>query len=301
LELTRKLHPDLIWTCSDVCHAIFGSWLAKRVKGRCVIDLYDNFEAFGASRVPGLLLFFRHAVRTADGVTAFCQRLADYVRHTYGRTAPTRVIENGVRKDFFHLRERAACRQRLGLPAEVQIIGTAGALHSSRGIDTLFRAFELLAPKNQNLHLALAGPRKRGLRIPTGPRVHDIGTLAHEKVPYFINALDLAVICYRQSAQGEFSFPQKAYEIMACRVPLIAAAVGCMNELLSDHPGCLYEPENAQSLADAAQRQLKNKIILETQIPSWADSAKQLEGFFESIVKADDSGFGTQRSTAIAR
>jgi glycosyltransferase involved in cell wall biosynthesis len=287
VQLVSEFKPDLVWACSDVYQVIFGTWVAKRAKTKCVVDLYDNFEAFTASKLPLVRPLFRRAVNEAHGVTCFSQRLADYVVKTYGRIKPMSVIENGTRKDLFYQKERKACRQRLGLPGGVQIIGTAGALHSSRGIDTLFRAFELLAAENQNLHLALAGSRERRLRIPTGPRVHDLGVLRQEDVPFFITSLDLAVICYRQSAQGKYSFPQKAYEIVACRVPLIAAAVGSMNEFMSDYPGCLYEPENPKSLADAARRQLQNRIIVDKEVPSWADSAKKLELFFDRIIQGD--------------
>lgn len=286
-KLAADFKPDLIWACSDAYHAIFGVWLAKRVQTRCVIDLYDNFAAFRASRLPGVLALFRRAVREADGVTCFGKRMADHVVLTYGREKPITVIESGVRKDLFYPRDRAACRQRLGLPANAQIIGTAGALDSSRGIETLFRAFECLAAEYDDLHLALAGPRASGLRIPHGPRVHDLKELPHQEVPSFISALDLSAVCYRQSAQGEFSFPQKAYEIMACRVPFIAAAVGTMNELLQKYPACLYASENPESLAEAVRRQLKDKIIVDTEIPSWADSAKRLEGFFAQFIGAN--------------
>ena len=231
-KIVQDFKPDVIWSCSDAFHAIFGVWLAKRVQTRCVIDLYDNFEAFRASQLPGILPLFRRAVRDADGVTSFSKRLADHIRLTYGRNKPITVIENGVRKDLFYPRGRDACRQRLGLPKNAQIIGIGGALDRNRGIEILFQAFESLAAEQDGLHLALAGPRQHHLRIPGGARVHDLKELPHEEVPLFVNALDLAVICYRRSAQGEFSFPQKAYEIMACRVPLIAAAVGTMNELL---------------------------------------------------------------------
>ena len=287
LKLAADFRPDLIWSCSDAYHAIFGAWLAKRSQTKCVIDLYDNFEAFRASQLPGILRLFKHAIKAADGVTFFCRRLADYVVQTYPRTKPSMVIENGVRKDLFYTRDRDACRQRLGLPKTAQIIGTAGALDSSRGIDTFFRVFERLAAEYDNLHLALAGPRKRGLQIPHRPEIHDLKILPHEEVPSFIGALDVAVVCYRQSAQGEFSFPQKAYEIMACGVPLIAAAVGTMNELLQKYPACLYEAENPNSLAECARRQLKNRDIVDVEIPSWADSAKRLESFFAEIISAD--------------
>jgi hypothetical protein len=94
------------------------------------------------------------------------------------------------------------------------------------------------------------------------------------------------VICYRQSLQGEVSFPQKAYEIIACRVPFVAAAVGSMNELLAEYPQCLYQPENASSLAQAIERQLRAKTIVNLPVPSWADSAKKLEVFFQDILRA---------------
>ena len=124
-------------------------------------------------------------------------------------------------------------------------------------------------------------------RIPTGNVIHNLKELPHEAVPIFVNALDLAVVCYRQSAQGEFSFPQKAYEIMACRVPLIAAAVGTMNELLRDYPGCLYEPDSPTSLTSAVQRQLGNRVLTDYKVPAWADSARELEKFFGKITSSN--------------
>ncbi len=283
LALAREFQPDIIWACSDAYHAIFGSWLAGRVRTRCVIDLYDNFEAFRASQIPGILSLFRRSVREADGVTCFSARLADYVARTYPRSSPTAVIENGVRTDLFHPRDRTNCRQSLGLPPNAKIIGTAGALDRSRGIDTLFRAFEMLAAEDSQLHLALAGPRAHRLRIPNGARVHDLYTLAHHKVASFINALDLAVICYRDSAQGRYSFPQKAYEIMACRVPFVAASVGTMQDLLQPYPASLFEPENPENLASTIRHQLKNPTLVELSVPTWRQSAVKLADFFADI------------------
>jgi len=287
MRLAADFQPDLIWSCSDAYHVIFGAWLANRIQTKCVVDLYDNFEAFRASQLPGVVPLFRRAVREADGVTFFCRRLADYVAETYPRTRPSIIIENAVRKDLFHTQNRDACRQRLGLPKNAQIIGSAGALDSSRGIETFFRAFERLAAEYNDFHLALAGPRKPSLRIPHGLRIHDFKILPHEEVPIFIGALDVAVVCYRQSAQGEYSFPQKAYEIMACGVPLVAAAVGTMNELLEDHPGYLYRPGDAESLAESILRQLKERVIVDGEIPSWADSAQRLESFFAEVIGTD--------------
>ncbi len=283
MQIGTEFQPDVIWAGSDAYHAIFADWLAKRLKIRCVMDLYDNFEAFGASRIPTVLSLFRKAVREADGVTCFSKRLAEHVTLTYPRTKPTVVVETGVRKDIFYPRDQQECRQRLRLPESAAIIGTAGALDDSRGVKTLFEAFRLLTGQGENIHLALAGPRPRRMKIPIGPHVHDLGILPHDQVPILIGALDLAVVCYRHSAQGQFSFPQKTYEIMACRKPLVAAAVGTMSDLLSDTPQYLYDPEDPANLAAAATRQLRDKRILDRAVPSWADSAKQLESFLHGV------------------
>jgi glycosyltransferase involved in cell wall biosynthesis len=282
--LVREFQPDLIWGCSDAYHAIFAYRLARQCKTKCVIDLYDNFESFKASHLPGVLALFRKCVRQTEGVTCFSARLADYITRAYPRLFPTEVIENGVRIDLFYTKDRIESRQVLGLPQHATIIGTAGALDHSRGITTLFRAFEMLASNDNQVHLALAGPRQLGLRIPNGPRVHNLHELPHENVGTFINALDVAVICYRDSAQGRYSFPQKVYEILACRKPLVAAAVGTMKDLLKPYPTALFEPENPASLAAAIRQQLANPTQMNIRVPTWSDSARGLGIFFEKIL-----------------
>jgi glycosyltransferase involved in cell wall biosynthesis len=288
-QLIGEFQPDLIWACSDAYHAIWGYRLAREFHCRLVIDLYDNFEAFAATKLPGVLSMFRSAVKKADGVTFFSQRMADHVIKNYPITHPHAVILSGVRKDLFYPRDWTISRRELKLPVAAKIIGVAGALDSSRSIETLFSAFATLAEEMPELHLALAGARSPKQKIPGGPRIYDFQSLPHERVPLFLNALNLAVICYRRSAQGKYSFPQKAYEIIACGVPLVAAAVGSMNELLRDYPDCLYEPEDSMSLASAIRLQLEKKTAARIVAPSWADSAAQLNIFFEKISGAQIS------------
>jgi glycosyltransferase involved in cell wall biosynthesis len=258
--------------------------LAKRLGIPCVIDLYDNFESFKATWVPGVLPHFRRAVRSVEGVTCVSHSLAHYIATKYGHKRPSLLLENSVRTDLFFHRDRIASRKQLGLPEEAIIIGTAGALDKSRGIHVLFRAFNSLKKYQPMLRLALAGPRSRWNPIPAGPPILDLGTLPLETVPVLFNALDVAIICNRDSAFGRYCFPQKAYEIIACRVPLVAAAVGSMKELLGDYPQCLYQPESPASLAQAIERQLEAKTVLDIAAPSWGDSAKKLECFLQDVL-----------------
>lgn len=283
VKLLREFRPDVVLACSDCFHAIFGVWLAHRFKTKGVVDLYDNFESFGASRIPGLLPLFRRAVRAADGVTCVSWPLLDLTVTRYRRNQPTTVLENAVRPDLFYPREQRACRKQLGLPLEGKIIGTAGALSDNRGIGALFEGFELVAARERDCHLAIAGPRARRNRIPNDLRVHDLGILPFEKVPLLLNALNVAIICNRDSLFGRYSFPQKAYEIIACRIPLVAARVGSMKDLLTDHPECLFEPEDPESLAKVIRQQLAAPTVLSIDAPSWASQAQKLEAFLGRI------------------
>jgi len=285
-KIGRRFQPDIIWACSDALHAIWAVSLAKQLQTRCVVDLYDNFEAFGATRIPGILSFFKGALKNADGVTCISNPLAEHVSHSYRPKGSIRVLENAVRKDLFFPQDRNHCRRSLGLPENASLVGTAGALYPERGVTALFRGFEIVASEDKNIHLALAGPRSRIHGLPRGPQVHDLGVLPLEKVPLLFNALDVAVIYNRDSSFGRYCFPQKAYEIMACGTPFIAAAVGSMKSLLDGRPELLFDPESPGSCAEALRLQLKKPTPPDLEAPGWSDFAQRLESFFLQIVAA---------------
>ncbi|MFQ5545464.1 MAG: glycosyltransferase [Acidiferrobacterales bacterium] len=283
-HLLNKLRPDVLWACSDSFYGIMGTRLARKTKTHCVFDLYDNFESFASTHVPGVLPLYRRAVRSADGVTCVSNALMGLVSEKYRRTKPTIVLSNAIQDTIFYPRDKNHCRRRLGLPLDAKIIGTAGALSGNRGIHALLEGFEKLAAQDKNVHLAVAGPRDRRIQIPIGPRVHDFGVLPVQQVPILISALDVAVICNRDSSFGRYCFPQKAYEIMACRVPVVAASLGTMKEMLDCNSKSLFEPENSDDLMRVVKAQLHDPFISELDVPTWDDIGERLERFLQKVV-----------------
>jgi glycosyltransferase involved in cell wall biosynthesis len=279
-QIIGDFRPAVIWACSDAYHAILAHRLAKDSSTKLVVDLYDNFESYPATKLPGVLPLFKRAVKAADGVTCVSSQLVNYVAERYRSRAPALLLENAIRTDLFRPMERAACRRQLGLPSAAKIIGTAGALYASRGIDALYRGFAILAAENPNLHLALAGPRRSASAIPRGERIHDFGALPLDQVAVLFNALDVAVVCNRDSSFGRYNFPQKAREIIACGTALVAAEVGAMKAILRDQRQCLFAPDDAVSLAAAIRTQLAQPTSLDHKVPAWSDLAVQLETFF---------------------
>jgi teichuronic acid biosynthesis glycosyltransferase TuaC len=284
-SIEKEFNPDLVWACSDAIHAILGVHVAKRLKAPLVIDLYDNFESYSATRVPGITQAFRRALRHADGITCVSRPLEEYVRKTSSCKCPIEVIENAVPDGLFHPMNQADCRRELGLPADGILIGTAGAISRSRGIETLFKAFKILSQKRSDVHLVLAGTCDKKLSFPNNPRIHYVGMLPPERVPVFLSCLNVSVICNRDSDFGRYCFPQKFYESVACCIPVVAAATGSMTELLKDNPGHLFKPENIDNLVTVLRRQINKPDTLQLEAPIWSNLVYRLENFFKFVLK----------------
>ena len=273
---------NLVLACSDSFYGIIGYFLSKQRNVPLIFDLYDNFEYFAAARFPLIKQLYRLVLRRAGAVICASHPLAGLVE-SYGRKDRLYVIENGVPNTFFRPMDKNSCRNALGLPREVHIVGTAGALTKNRGIAALLKAFDLLSDKHPHLHLALAGPRN--VRIPQIERIHDLGILNYNTVPLFLNALDVAVICNSNNEFGKYCFPQKAREIMACDVPLVAARIGSMEELFKDHPSWLYTPDDPVDLARVLEIRLNDQKTDYEEPFTWKNAAKKLELIVSKLLK----------------
>lgn len=284
-SIIESFKADIIWACSDSIHAIIGSKLSKTTGIPCVIDLYDNFESYGLSRIPGVIPLFKNAIKNVRAITCVSQTLVNYILTSYKPNGTVNVIENAIPSNLFKSMDKISCRQHLGLPVNARYIGTAGALNHERGIKLLFEGYEQLALKDKNLHLLIAGPIGKNVILPTGRRIHYLDNLPYDKVPYLINSLDLAVVCNRDTDFGRFCFPQKIYEFMACETPFIASSVDATQALLKKYPYCLYQADNLNDFISTATHQLKHPQQPEINIPTWRDQSIKLEYILNASLK----------------
>ena len=281
--LGRDFRPDLVWACSDAIHAILGVHIANKLNAALVIDLYDNFESYPLTHIPGITAAFRQALRKADGITCVSRPLAEYVLKTTHCSCPIEVIENAVPEKLFHPMDQSISRRKLKLPENDILIGTAGAISRSRGIDSLVGAFEVIAKKRTDIHLVLAGPCDKDIILSSHPRLHYLGVLPQDTVPIFLSSLNINVICNRDSEFGRYCFPQKYFEAVACGVPVVAAATGAILELLKNTPALLFEPDNIDSLVSVLLSQIANPIASSAEIQTWTMLGKRLDKFFLSL------------------
>ena len=277
LRLLREFKPQVLVGASDVPMIIFSGWLARRLGIPLAVDLYDHFESFGLSRLPGLIPLYRRVLREAVVVTCVSEPLADLIRSYYGARGEVLALPSTIDRTIFHPRDRSMCRSRFGLPLEAKLVGTAGGLSREKGIEPLYRAFEILARDDPSVHLVLAGPLDSGCPLPIGSRVHYLGMLSHAQTADLFGALDVGVVYLRNTPYGRYSFPQKVYEIAACGVPLAVARVGAMATLFPDSTQTLYEPDDVVSLAHCLRAQLMQPEVAVLNISDWSTLAERME------------------------
>ena len=277
LAALNEFRPDVIVGASDAVHVVLAGWLSRRLSTPYAVDLYDNFESFKLTRFPGLERAYRAAIGRAAVVSCTGNALADYVRQTCSPRGVVIALPSTVDRSVFRRGDKAAARRELALPEGALLVGTAGGLLAERGIDTLYDAFQQLAASNRNVHLVLAGPVDSSCPPPVSPRVHYLGALAHTRVALLFQALDLGVIYLRDTPFGRYCFPQKAYEMLACGLPLAAANIGEMPHLLATAPQSLYDVDNATSLVETISRQLADPQLPSVEFGDWRALASDFE------------------------
>jgi glycosyltransferase involved in cell wall biosynthesis len=270
-KMVGNFRPEVIVGASDAIHIMMAATLSRNVDAPLVVDLYDDFESYGTARFPGIKKGLQYAVAKASAVSTVSTNLEAKVKQKYRATGTIRTIPNAVCPEIFRPTDKNLARQKLGLSQSGILIGTAGALSAARGINILFEAFEKLSRKERSLSLIVAGQSDRRLSIPASDKVRYLGELPHRDVGHLFNALDVGVICNRRTQFAEYCFPQKFYEMVACRLPLVAADVGVMPRLLARYEHSLYEPENADSLAKAIELQLDHRTVVNGSVPTWRD------------------------------
>jgi glycosyltransferase involved in cell wall biosynthesis len=90
----------------------------------------------------------------------------------------------------------------------------------------------------------------------------------------------------RDTDFGRFAFPQKTYEILACRTPLLTARLGALQRTLEEYPQCLFEPEDENDLQQKIKHLLANPVIINLTIPTWSDQSIKLQSWLQTTIQS---------------
>jgi glycosyltransferase involved in cell wall biosynthesis len=170
------------------------------------------------------------------------------------------VIPNGVDlSEYSRIPPRGTFKIKFGIPPDKQVLLYLGRLHETKGIEYLLRAFASLIGKGENRQvvLVLAGPDD-GFEAKILSLVDDLRLRNRVFVvgPVY-GSLKLAAFtdatAYVLPSTYE-TFPVSILEAYACGKPVVACAVGGINDLVqTDKTGILVKPGDVDQLAEAIQ------------------------------------------------
>ncbi len=281
---TRRLRPECVIASSDCVHVIIGWIISRCFNAALIVDLYDDYSTFGLARVPGVKWLYRRALREANGICTVSRTLGRHIEEEYPGKSVL-VLESTIDSALFYPRDKAQSRELLQLTrfAGKRLVGVCGGLNALHGADVVFSAFAKISEQAADVVFVVAGTLHRDCPLPDLPNVEYLGALPHQRMPYFFSAMDVAIVALSNTRFGYFAFPQKAYEVLACEVPVVAANVGALSMLFDDVPEALYEAQSPDSLARAVVHQLQARRIHRVDIPGWEDQAEALGNFISSL------------------
>ncbi|QIK36956.1 glycosyltransferase family 4 protein [Caldichromatium japonicum] len=264
--------PDWVVGFSDTWYGILATRLAAKHGCKSLIDAYDNYESYIPWARP-LHSAWRRALARADVVTAAGPQLAEWMRITSGRDY-VEVVPMAADPVFMPL-PKAECRRALGLPLDRTLVGYSGSLHPNRGVDQLFSVYARLREYDPRIQLVLSGRLAKGVELPVG--VHWLGYRPAEQVPQIVNSLDLMFVFNQPSAFGNYSYPAKLYEAMACGVSVVASNVPGTAWILQDHPEMLACAGDVEDFTNKAAALLAQKNRIYSQPAGWELAAQRFE------------------------
>ena len=192
----------------------------------------------------------RRALRRFSAVVAVSQPLVDGLTRAGVPRDRIHLIPNAYRWQS-ELLSRTAARTELGLaddPASF-LIGWVGRLSPEKGPDVLVDAIARMRTRTARAAFIGDGPGRAALQLRAATlgladRIHWLGTVA--RVARCYPAFD----CFALSSRTEGT-PIVLFEAMAAGVPIVAAAVGGVPDVVSQEQALLVAPERPDALAIA--------------------------------------------------
>ncbi|MDF5722243.1 MAG: glycosyltransferase family 4 protein [Rhizonema sp. PD37] len=177
------------------------------------------------------------------------------------------VVYNGINTEIFQSSpDINIAKTKWGFSEDTIIISYVGRLDKEKGLEILMRGFKLFLDRHTNAKLLIAGKplcqndnyKKQLQQLTTDLEIQEhvifVGHLKNTISLYQIS--DITVLASLHSEPCA----RTIIESMACGTPVVASRTGGNPEILTDEfQSWLFEPGNAQDLADTLNLVLKQK------------------------------------------
>jgi glycosyltransferase involved in cell wall biosynthesis len=245
-RLCRGLRPDVVHTHgyrADVLDAAIARGL-----GIPVVSTVHGFT-HGGSRNRFYQWLQRRALRRFDAVVAVSRPLVDDLAESGVPRERIHYVQNAWRPPSEPPLDREAATRALGIALNGFRVGWVGRLNAEKGPDVLVEALRHMGEVPVRVSFVGAGPLRQALEN----RAAALGVASriqwHGVVPgaaCLLRAFGAFVLTSRTEGT-----PIALLEAMAAEVPIIAAAVGGVPDVVSAKEALLVPPEDPRAVAMA--------------------------------------------------
>jgi glycosyltransferase involved in cell wall biosynthesis len=285
--LLEGVQPDIVYLNTAV--SLAGVIAARRAGVRCIWHLREMFSDIGGEmHAPRWAMPFVRKI-FQWGATRLVANSTPTAVNLLGEGAAHQatIIPNAVRSDFFEEdQSRETTRRMLHLPLKNPLIGVPGTFRPAKGHPFFLRAIEPLLIKDPSLQVAITGGmeslyaedvRQQAGDLAGADRVHFVGWV--EDMPAFYRACD--VVCIPSRAEP---FGRTAIEAFAAGTPVVASAVGGLQEIITDSETGLLVPYDDDEALRAALHRLLSSPDLRRKMSAHAREAAE-EKYHEQVYK----------------
>lgn len=282
IGVVKEENPDIIHAHSPVLNFFPGWLIGKIMKVPVLYEIRAFWEDAGVDqgKYKKASLKYR-VVRTmetlackyVDHVAVLCDGIRkDLLARGIGHDKLTPVF-NGIHPDnFSQCAPDANLADKWGLSGK-KVIGFIGSFYKYEGLDLLIEAFSLVAKKNPDVYLLIAGggEEEGNLRhlvnsLGIGDRVVMPGRVPYHQVKGVYAMMDLLVYPRYSIRLTELVTPLKPLEAMAMGKTVVAGDIGGHRELIKhNETGVLFPVGDvgalAQVIMDMLQDEQKRKEI----------------------------------------
>jgi glycosyltransferase involved in cell wall biosynthesis len=234
----------------------------------------------------------RRTLAQSDAVIVVSRAMRDFTIRTFGtRADKIHTIVNGYNTGIFYPQDRAAARQALNLPQDIELLTYVGRFIEAKGLLELLEAFEALQRQRPQVRLALIGSgvledRLRQVCEAKGltDKVLFPGGQPPDRVALWLAASQLSTL-----PSWSEGYPNVVVEGIACGRPVVATDVGGTREIIQHGVnGLLIPPRDAaalqRALSDALDRAWDAEAIAAGIRRSWDDVATETLAVCEALI-----------------
>jgi teichuronic acid biosynthesis glycosyltransferase TuaC len=301
LYLVKRIQAQFDFDIIDAHYVYpdgFAAVLLGALLGKPVVVSARGSDINLFANLPIVRSFVVYTLSRAQRVIAVSEALRQAMVKLGASKDKISVISNGVDTQKFKRVAKVEARSILGLDPSHKIILSVGGLNPVKGFDLLVRSFKLLFDRCRKCkpHLIIAGDGQCRSDLERLIGEYDltanvclVGAVPHDRLFQWYSAAD--VFCLASISEG---WPNVLIEALACGVPVVAAAVGGVPEIVTSKAVGLLTERTEQSIAAcleiAMERNWDTQEIRECATAhSWDVAAGKILDVFDSILDPQPS------------